>query len=229
MATGETAGEFEVPGASCVTGPSPSAKATRIDKLRAESPAALAELVGGLGDGPLDIALSPEDELVPLLKDLGFTPYSETATVARRIDGFRKDPAPQGVRIEPYRNEWAESFTRAEAAAMEDFSLFKEVGSPTGFETAEGWGTFLAARRGEEIVGFVQAEMPTGWINWIGVVPSERRKGIGRTLVGEIAIAVRDAVGSHLCAEIDDTPEAGAFWKELGFTHRTRLVSLIRR
>lgn len=224
-----TPGEIEVSGAACQPSPSPSAKATRLNKLRAESPAALAELLAKLGDGPLDVAVAPDDRLVPLLKEAGFTTYAETVVVARRIDGFRKDPAPAGIHIEPYRNGWAESFTRAESQAMEGFSFFTEVGSPTGFEQAEGWGTFLAARRGNEIVGFVQAEMPTGWINWIGVIPSERKQGLGRALVGEIAIAVRDAVGSHLCAEIDDTPEAGAFWKTLGFTERSRLVSLIRR
>ncbi len=222
-------GEIEVPGASCVAGPSPSAKATRIDKLRAESPAALAALLAKVGDGPLDIALPNESELIPMVREAGFEPYANTMIVARRIDGFRKDPAPVGVQIEPYSNDWAESFTKAEAEAMADFSLFKEVGSPTGFEQAAGWGTFLAARRDGEIVGFVQAEMPTGWINWIGVVPSERRQGLGRAMVGEIALAVRDAVGSHLCAEIDDSPESEAFWKTLGFTGKSKTVSLIRR
>lgn len=222
-------GEIEVPGASCVAGPSPSAKATRIDKLRAESPAALAALLAKVGDGPLDIALPNESELIPMVREADFEPYANTMIVARRIDGFRKDPAPVGVQIEPYSNDWAESFTKAEAEAMADFSLFKEVGSPTGFEQAAGWGTFLAARRDGEIVGFVQAEMPTGWINWIGVVPSERRQGLGRAMVGEIALAVRDAVGSHLCAEIDDSPESEAFWKTLGFTGKSKTVSLIRR
>lgn len=222
-------GEIEVPGASCVAGPSPSAKATRIDKLRAESPAALAALLAKVGDGPLDIALPNESELIPMVREAGFEPYANTMIVARRIDGFRKDPAPVGVQIEPYSNDWAESFTKAEAEAMADFSLFKEVGSPTGFEQAAGWGTFLAARRDGEVVGFVQAEMPTGWINWIGVVPSERRQGLGRAMVGEIALAVRDAVGSHLCAEIDDSPESEAFWKTLGFTGKSKTVSLIRR
>jgi len=103
------------------------------------------------------------------------------------------------------------------------------VGSPTGFENAAGWGTFLAARRDDRIVGFVQAEMPSGWINWIGVVPEERREGIGRAMVGEIAMAVRDAVGSHIVAEVDDREDQLVFWKILGFSERTRSVSLIRR
>ncbi len=224
-----TGGQVEVPGAACVPDPSPSAKATRLDRLRADSPQALEELLTKIGEGPFDVALAHDHELVPMLRGAGFEPYANTVVVARRIDGFRKESPPLGVQLTPYRNEWAEDFTRAEAAAMADFSFFKEVGSPTGFENAAGWGTFLAARSGEEIVGFVQAEMPSGWINWIGVVPGERRKGIGRAMVGEIAVAVRDAVGSHLVAEIDDTPEDIAFWKALGFAERTRTVSLIRR
>ena len=43
--------------------------------------------------------------------------------------------------------------TEAEALAMADFSFYRQVGSPTGFDTAAGWGAFYAARRGEEIVG----------------------------------------------------------------------------
>lgn len=224
-----TAGQVEVAGAACVPDPSPSAKATRMDRLRAESPQALAALLAELGDGPLDAALPPDHELVPMLRAAGFEQYAATVVMARRIDGFRKEPAPPGVQLVPYRNEWADDFTRAETEAMADFSFYREVGSPTGFESAAGWGTFLAARVGEEIVGFVQAEMPAGWINWIGVVPSARRQGIGRALVGEIAMAVRDAVGSHLVAEVDDTDDARAFWKDLGFAERTRTVSLIRR
>ncbi len=223
------AGPVSVPGASCRPGPSPSAKATRLDGLRADSPVALEALLAAIGDGPFDFACPPDDPLVGVLRVAGFEPYARTVVVARRIDGYRKEPAPRGTTIEPYRNDWAESFTAAEAEAMADFSFFREVGSPTGFEGAEGWGTFYAARQGDRIVGFVQAEMPTGWINWIGVVPDQRRRGIGRALVGMVAVGVRDAVGSHMVAEIDDAPENLVFWEKQGFRQRTRNVSLIRR
>jgi ribosomal protein S18 acetylase RimI-like enzyme len=186
-------------------------------------------LLAAVGHGPFDAACPPDDPLVGILTAAGFTPYATTVVVARRIDGYRKQPTPPGVTIEPYRNDWADEFTAAEAQAMADFSFFREVGSPTGFEGAEGWGTFLAARRGDRIVGFVQAEMPSGWINWIGVVPEERRQGIGRALVGMIAVAVRDAVGSHMVAEVDDTAADVAFWEKEGFRRRTSHVSLIRR
>ncbi len=222
-------GPVSVPGASCRPGPSPSAKATRLDGLRADGPAAVEALLAQIGDGPFDVACAPDDPLVGILRAVGFEPYASTVVVARRIDGYRKEPPPPGTKIEPYRNEWAEEFTAAEAEAMADFSFYREVGSPTGFEGAAGWGTFYAARQDGRIVGFVQAEMPSGWINWIGVIPAERRKGIGRALVGMVAVAVRDAVGSHMVAEIDDTPENIAFWEKQGFRHRTRHVSLIRR
>jgi GNAT superfamily N-acetyltransferase len=224
-----SAGPVSVPGASCHPGPSPSAKATRLDQLRADDPAALAALIGQVGDGPLDAALAPDDPLVPILQSQGFTPYATTVVVARRLDGFRKSPPPPGVAIRPYDNAWAESFTAAEAAAMADFPFFREVGSPTGFESAAGWGAFVAALRDGNVVGFAQAELPTGWINWIGVIPSERRTGIALAMLGEIAVAVRDAVGSHLVAEIADTPEDLVFWEKQGFRQRTRSVSLIRR
>lgn len=217
-----------MPGASCAPGPSPSAKATRLDRLTAETPAALEALLAAVGAGPYDVALPVDDALIATVRAAGFEQYARTVVMARRLDGFRKMPAPTGVEIVPYRNEWADSFTAAERLAMADFSFFQQVGSPTGFETAAGWGAFFVARRDGEVVGFAQAELPSGWINWIGVVPTERRTGIGRALVGEVAIAVRDAVGSHLVCEIDDTPEAMGFWNELGFKDRTRTVSLIR-
>lgn len=224
-----SSGPVTVPGASCRPGPSPSAKATRLDGLRAESPAAVEALLEAVGEPPYDVACAPDDPLVGMLRAAGFEPYAQTVVVARRLDVFRKEPPPPGVTISPYKNEWAESFAAAQDAAMADFSFFREVGAPTGFETAEGWGAFFAARRGETIVGFAQAELPSGWINWIGVVPEERRKGIGTALVGEVAIAVRDALGSHLVAEVDDTPDALGFWEKQRFQQRTRQVSLIRR
>lgn len=222
-------GPVNVPGASCRPGPSPSAKATRLDGLRAESPAALEALLAAIGGGAFDLAVPHDDPLVATATAAGFVPYASTVVVARRIDGFRKEPPPPDTTIELYDNDWAEDFTRAEAAAMADFSFFREVGSPTGFEAAAGWGAFHVARQGERIVGFVQAEMPSGWINWIGVVPEQRRRGIGRALVGQVAVAVRDAVGSHIVAEIDDAPENLVFWENQGFKQRTRTVSLIRR
>ena len=186
-------------------------------------------MLAAVGDPPYDLAVPHDDPLVAVARAAGFEEYARTVVMARRIDGFRKHFPPPGTTIEPYKNEWAEAFTEAEAAAMADFSFFREVGSPTGFETAAGWGAFFAARQEERIVGFVQAEMPSGWINWIGVVPDQRRAGIGRSLVGQIAVTVRDEVGSHIVAEIDDVPDNLIFWEKQGFKRRTSTISLIRR
>ena len=149
-----------VPGASCRPGPSPSAKATRLDGLRAESPAAVEALLAAVGDAPYDFACAPDDPLVGILAAAGFEAYAKTVVVARRLDVFRREPPPPGTTIEPYKNDWAESFAAAQDAAMADFSFFREVGAPTGFETAEGWGAFFAARQGDTIVGFAQADLP---------------------------------------------------------------------
>lgn len=224
-----TDGAVRVDGAACRPGPSPSAKATRLDGLRAENPGALEALLAVVGDPPYDLAVPPEDALVGIARAVGFEEYARTVVMARRIDGYRKVPAPRGTTIEPYKNEWAEDFTAAEAEAMADFSFFREVGSPTGFETAAGWGSFYVARQGDRIVGFVQAEMPSGWINWIGVVPDQRRVGVGRALVGQIAVVVRDEVGSHIVAEVDNIPDNLIFWEKQGFKQRSHTVSLIRR
>lgn len=224
-----TDGAVRVDGAACRPGPSPSAKATRLDGLRAENPGALEALLALVGDPPYDLAVPPEDALVGIARAVGFEEYARTVVMARRIDGYRKVPAPRGTTIELYKNEWAEDFTAAEAEAMADFSFFREVGSPTGFETAAGWGSFYVARQGDRIVGFVQAEMPSGWINWIGVVPDQRRVGIGRALVGQIAVVVRDEVGSHIVAEVDNIPDNLIFWEKQGFKQRSHTVSLIRR
>lgn len=221
-----TGGVVSVPGGSCAPGPSPSAKATRLDRLTLDDPQALPALMAAVGDGPFDVALPVDDPLVDVVRAHGFEEYARTVVMARRIDGFRKMPPPPGVEIVPYSNDWAEEFTAVEAQAMANFSFFQQVGSPTGFENAAGWGTFLAARRDGALVGFVQAEMPSGWINWIGVAPHERRTGIGSALVGEVAVAVRDAVGSHIVCEVDDSDEDMAMWKSLGFKDRTRTISL---
>jgi GNAT superfamily N-acetyltransferase len=222
-------GPVTVPGASCRPGPSPSAKATRLDGLKADGPAAVEALLAAVGDGSYDFACAPDDPLIGILSAAGFEPYANTVVVARRLDVFRKEPPPHGTAIEPYKNDWAESCAAAQDAAMAEFSFFREVGAPTGFETAAGWGAFFAARQGDTVVGFAQSDLPSGWINWIGVIPTERRKGIATALVGAVAMAVRDALGSHLVAEVDDTPDALAFWEKQGFRQRTRQVSLIRR
>ncbi len=74
------------------------------------------------------------------------------------------------------------------------------MGQPTGYEGAEGFDAFSVARNERDMLGFAQAMLPEGWINWIGVVPRPRRQGIGRLLVADLARQVREARGTHLAA-----------------------------
>ena len=94
------------------------------------------------------------------------------AVMARSIEGLPRPPHVIGVSVEPYRNEWSEAFTNAEAMAMEGLAAFTEMGQPTGYEEAEGFDAFAIARDKRDMLGFAQAMVPEGWINWMGVVPA---------------------------------------------------------
>lgn len=217
-------------GASCDPGPSPTARALRLEGLRADRPESLRELLGRLGDPPWDVEVADDDPVLPLLAAERFEPYARVAVMARSVEGLRRAERVPGVSVEPYRNAWSEAFTAAEAMAMEGLSAFREMGQPTGYEAAEGFDAFAVARDQRGILGFAQAMLPEGWINWMGVVPDARRRGIGRLLVADLARQVRDARGTHLAALVEvDTP-GQAFLGALGFRERgTRRTLMIRR
>jgi len=218
-----------VEGASCRLEPSPTARALRLEGLRVQGPDAVARLVARLPDPPWDARVAVDDPAGAWLRAAGFEPYAETAVLARLAEGIGSAAYVPGVAVEPYRTEWAEAFTAAEAAAMEGLATYGEMGSPTGYEEAAGMGVFLAARRGDELVGFAQASLPDGWLNWMGVVPGERRAGIGTLLLADVARAVRAARGSHLAAEVEAGGVGRAFLAARGFRERGRGVLLIRR
>lgn len=173
--------------------------------------------------------MAPDDPVGGWLGALGFEPYAEMVRLARPAEGVRAAPPVAGVEVSSYRNDWAEAFTAAEAAAMEGLASFREMGSPTGYEGAAGMDHFTVARRGDEVVGFCQAALPTGWINWLGVVPDERRRGLGTALLAEAARDVRAARGTHLAAEVEAGTGGQAFLAAAGFRERGRRVLLIRR
>lgn len=211
-------------------GPSPSARALRLDALRVAGPGALSALLGAVPEPPpWDAQVATDDPVAGLLVGAGFEVYAETVTVARRLAGMRAAPHVTGIQIAPYRNEWADAFLAAEAAAMAEDPFYREMGGVTGFATAAGQGVFVVARSGEAIAGFGQAAVPEGWINWFGVIPEERRKGIGTALLGEIARAVAAARGTHLVLETTPGNDAHAFWRAQGFSDRGRSLYLIRR
>lgn len=218
-------------GASCQPGPSPTAKALRLEGLRADGPEALRALLAELPDPPWDVEVVDGDPLAGLLAAEGFEPYARVAVMARPIEGLPRARHIPGVEVEPYRNDWAEEFTAVEAAAMAGLAAFEEMGRPTGYEGAEGFDAMVAAReRGTGLRGFAQAMVPEGWINWLGVHPDARRRGIGRLLVGELARQVGEARGTHLAAVVEADTDGQAFLRALGFRERgDRRMLLIRR
>ncbi len=225
-----TSSSVAVAGASCQPGPSPTARALRLEGLRADGPEALRELLGKLGDPPWDAEVADGEALFGMLAGEGFEPYSRVAVMARPVNGLPRPPFVSGVSVEPYRNEWSEAFTNAEAMAMGGLAMFEEMGQPTGYEEAEGFDAFSIVRDERDMLGFAQAMIPEGWINWMGVVPESRRKGLGRTLMADIARQVRESGGTHLAALVQiDTP-GQAFLAALGFKERgPRRTLMIRR
>ncbi|MCU0307836.1 MAG: GNAT family N-acetyltransferase [Thermoleophilia bacterium] len=221
--------EVHAPGASCRLGPSPTADAIRLDSLRTRDAASLAALLGRLPPAPWDAAAEAGSPLAAWLEAEGFVPYGRTVTVSRTADGLPRAPLVPGAVVGPYRNAEADHFIAAEAAAMTGTGCFAEMGSPTGYEHAEGHGAFVVARDGNGIVGFCHAQVPEGLITWLGVVPDWRRRGLAHALVAAVAREVTAARGTHLLAESADRAEALAFFRALGFRERTRRVLLLRR
>lgn len=175
------------------------------------------------------MAVPAGEPLASWLERAGFEPYAETITVARPLDGMAAPTRAPGIAIVPYAGAMAERFTAAESAAMADLAVFAEMGSPTGYEQAEGRGAFLIARRGEEIVGFAQAEVPVGTINWLGVVSDERRRGVAGMLLAAVARELTGARGTHLLAEVEIDGPGHAFFRAKRFRDKGRRTLLIRR
>jgi GNAT superfamily N-acetyltransferase len=198
--------------------------------LRAEGPGALSALLDALpSPPPWDAAVAVDDPVAPLLRGAGFEVYADTVTMARRLAGMKEAPHVTGLDIVPYRNEWADVFLAAETAAMADDPFYTEMGGITGFAEAAGTGAFVVAARGEKIVGFGQAAVPEGWVNWFGVVPDERRQGVGKALLGEIARLVAEGRGTHLVVEAPAGSPGALFLRAQGFSERGRTLHLIRR
>lgn len=219
------------PAATCQPGPSPSARALRLEGLRAPDGAALRALLGTLPAPPWDAELPETDPAVALLRAEGFEEYARLVVMARPLAGLPRPPLLPEVTVADYRNADAEAFQALEARAMEGLAAFTEMGQPTGYEEAEGFDIFLAARHPETgMVGFAQTMSPEGWINWMGVDPEVRRIGVGHALIAETAARVAEARGTHLAAKVEAGGPAQAFLASLGFKARgERLVQLIRR
>ena len=217
-----------VAGASCQPGPSPTSRALRLEGLRAADPGALGELLEQLPEPPWDVEVVADDPLAGMLRAHGFETYAHVVPMARPVQGLPRTPA-TALDIVPYRNEWADAFAAAQDAAMSDLAVAREMGTPTGYETAEGFDAFVVAKDGDRIMGFAQAMLPEGWINWLGVVPEARRQGLGSVLVAELAKAVTAARGTHLAALIEQGTPGQAFLAKLGFRAKSPRLLMINR
>ena len=211
-------------------GPSPTARAARLENVRASDAAQLAALLDALPvEMPWDVALEPGDPLGALLGDAGFTQYATTVMASRAIDGLRESEGSEGVRLLTYTNEMAQRYEDAEWEALDGLATFKAMGRPTGYAQGAGYGDFTVALRGDRIIGFCFTQVPEGIVWWMGVVPDERRKGVGRMLIASAARAVRTAGGTHLIAEPEATDAARGFLRGLGFRERGTRELLIKK
>lgn len=164
-----------------------------------------------------------------MLEGAGFRRYGELVTWVVSVDKLKPAPHVSGVVVNKYRNALSEGFQEAERLALTGSAAFDEIGQPSGYEGAEGFDTFVVAQRGDTIVGFAQAQLPEGWINWMGVIPAERRRGIGRLLIAEIARAVRQARGTHVGADVDTGGPGPLLWRAVGAAEKGRRVLMINR
>lgn len=210
-------------------GPSPTARAARLENVQARDAAALEALIAALPVvPPYDIALPPGDPLAALVREAGFTEYATTVQASRAIEGFPEGDPADGVRLLTYDNAMADRYDDMEFDALHGLAIYKAMGRPTGYNQGAGYGDFTVAARGDALIGFCFTQVPEGIIWWLGVVPDERRKGVGRMLVASAARATRTAGGTHLIMEAEDTPDARGFLTGLGFRIRGTRELLIR-
>lgn len=218
------------PGASCRLKPSPTAHALRLDALQVRDGASLQGLLDQLPEPPWDVEVQADDvHLRETLLAADFVPYCSGTLFARRAEGLVVPRTP-GIEIVAYDNGWADAFTVAEQKAMEGLSSLRELGSPSGYEWGAGQGSFRIARtQTGEMVGFAHADLPDGMIDWCGVIPEFRTKGIGRQLIGAVADDVKAQRGTHLLAFAEDGTNAAAFLTRLGFQAKGKKILMIAR
>ena len=218
------------PGATCRLRPSPTALSIRLDGLQARDGAALDALIDQLPEPPWDVEVNADDTaLMGVLASRGFSEYARGALFVRTAEGLG-GPRVSGIEVVTYDNAWAAAFSAAEADAMQGLAAFAELGSPSGYEWGAGQGSFRIARTTEgRLVGFAHADLPDGVVDWFGVVPEQRGRGIGRQLMAGVARDVVSARGTHLLAFAQDSTPAGPFLARLGFQIRGRRALMIRR
>lgn len=198
--------------------------------MQARDAAAFAALIEAMPVvPPYDIALPPGDPLGAIVREAGFEQYATTVQVSRAIERFPEGEPAEGVRLLTYDNAMADRYDDMEFDALQGMAIYKAMGRPTGYNQGAGYGDFTVAARGDDLIGFCFTQVPEGIIWWLGVVPQERRRGVGRMLVASAARATRVAGGTHLLMEAEDTPDAREFFSALGFRIRGTRELFIRR
>jgi ribosomal protein S18 acetylase RimI-like enzyme len=94
----------------------------------------------------------------------------------------------------------------------------------------QGEWFLVAASRGE-VIGSVMAgyDGHRGWVNYLAVSPNARRAGIGRALMNEVELRLRDAGCPKINLQVRETnQEALGFYQALGYS-TDDVVSLGRR
>jgi ribosomal protein S18 acetylase RimI-like enzyme len=122
-------------------------------------------------------------------------------------------------------------FTHAEladlfTASFEGYAMPMEIDEPTFRRMAELFDFDLdasrVALRGGRPIGLVNlgVRKPTGWIGGMGVIPDERRRGIGELLMRAVHHAARErGVRESLLEVIDSNAPAIALYEKLGYVH----------
>jgi ribosomal protein S18 acetylase RimI-like enzyme len=96
--------------------------------------------------------------------------------------------------------------------------------------TVQGEWFLVAVSRGE-VIGSVMAgyDGHRGWVNYLAVSPNARRAGIGRALMNEVELRLRDAGCPKINLQVRETnQEALGFYHALGYS-TDDVVSLGRR
>lgn len=101
----------------------------------------------------------------------------------------------------------------------EDRVIYYIRRDPDSSQVAELGGTVVGFMLGEVRGGEFGLEEPTGWVEFFGVDPQARAKGVGRSLI-EALFAGFKARGAHVARTMvarTDT-EIDAFIRRIGFT-----------
>ena len=90
---------------------------------------------------------------------------------------------------------------------------------------------FLVAVSGGAVIGSVMAgyDGHRGWVNYLAVSPQARRGGIGRALMNEVELRLREAGCPKINLQVRQTNHAAVgFYRALGYT-TDDVISLGRR